>query len=210
MNVNHDSPKIDQPAKRLETKIRREQIATVALNLIGRSGMESLSIARIAKEIGLVPSAIYRHFAGKAEILAAVNNLIRDQLLGIVRHVCIEESDPLEQLHKLLTLHVDLIKTNNGIPRYIFSTADATDSPDRNQRLYQAVQLYLEKVAEIIKKGQHCGRIRNDLDADILAYMFLGLLQPAIFLSHLSNGHFDIETQSQRAWQVFSQSIIVI
>lgn len=209
MDVNHDSSNIDQHSNRLATRVRREQIVLAALKLIGNKGPEDFSIAGVAKEIGLVPSAIYRHFSGKAEILEAANDLIRDRLLSIVKQVCSEESDPIEQLHKLLILHVDLIKTNNGIPRYVFSTEGA-GAPDRTQRLYQAVQLYLEKVSGILEDGQLAGRIRKDVAADILAFMFLGLLQPAIFLSHLSDGQFDIETQTQRAWQVYSQAIMFI
>ncbi|MDY0191152.1 MAG: TetR/AcrR family transcriptional regulator [Desulfuromonas sp.] len=188
--------------------MRREQIAAAALSLIGQAGLEGLSIVGIATEVGLVPSAIYRHFSGKAAIIDAVNELISERLLGIVRHVCDEETDPIAQLRMLLTLHINLIKTNNGIPRYIFSSEVATDSSGRNHQLYTTVQRYLEKVAAIIRVGQHTGRIRPELEANILAYMFLGLLQPAIFLNHLSDGQFDIETETQRAWQVFSQSIL--
>jgi hypothetical protein len=37
--------------------------------------------------------------------------------------------------------------------------------------------------------------------------MFLGLLQPAIFLHHLSGGLFDIEKQTERAWTIFSRTL---
>lgn len=208
MDVNQYSPDSNETSGRLSTQIRREQIALAALNLISQQGLESLSIAGIAKEIGLVPSAIYRHFSGKKEILYAVNDLIRNRLLGIVKHVCSECSDPIERLRKLLSLHVSLIKTHNGIPRYVFSVESSADHPDRQEHLYQTIQLYLGKVSGIIKDGQLSGRICKDLDADAISYMFLGLLQPAIFLNHLSAGQFDIEAQTEQAWNVFRETII--
>jgi AcrR family transcriptional regulator len=207
MNVNHNSPKNNQNAQRLATEVRREQIALAALHLIGTKGLEGMSIAGIAREIGLVPSAIYRHFKGKNEILDAVNDLIRDRLLGLVASVLKEKNDPVAQLHTLLQRHVALVKTHIGIPRYVFSVEGSGVSKGNNQRLYGAVQAYLAKVTGIIRQGQASGHINTEMDADTLAFMFLGLLQPAIFLHHLSGGLFDIEKQTERAWTIFSRTL---
>jgi AcrR family transcriptional regulator len=209
MNVNHSSPKINQPAQRLTKEVRREQIVMAALKMIGNVSLEKLNIAGIAQEIGLVPSAIYRHFAGKDEILAAVNAMIRLRLIGIVQRVRNENSEPLGQLEKLLMLHIELIKTNSGIPRYVFSLGGSSSYASRNKHLYQTVQLYLAKVTQIFEDGQTAGQISSELNATTLSFMFLGLIQPAVFLSQLSSGQFDIEQQTNRAWGVFRQLIIL-
>lgn len=58
--------------EKMKTEVRREQIAAAALQLIARRGMHGLSIAGIARQVGLVPSAIYRHFDGKDHVLDLV------------------------------------------------------------------------------------------------------------------------------------------
>jgi len=66
----------------LDTQVRQEQITQAALNLISANGLKGLSVAGVAKRIGLVPSAIYRHFNSKDQIIDATVDLIFDRLLG--------------------------------------------------------------------------------------------------------------------------------
>ncbi len=51
--------------EKLDTEIRQEQIAQAALSLIASRGIKGLSVAAVARRVGLVPSGIYRHFKGK-------------------------------------------------------------------------------------------------------------------------------------------------
>jgi AcrR family transcriptional regulator len=55
-------------ATKAKTAIRQEQIARAALKLLALKGWQSVSLAAIAKEVGVVTSAVYRHFAGKEEL----------------------------------------------------------------------------------------------------------------------------------------------
>ena len=55
--------------EKLDTEIRPEQLSQAALALIAAHGLEGLSIARVARRVGLVPSAIYRHYSGKDDLV---------------------------------------------------------------------------------------------------------------------------------------------
>ena len=69
-------------AQKLGTDIRQQQIVQAALSLISSHGLKGLSIAGIASRVGLVPSAIYRHFKNKEQVIDAILDLIRERLLG--------------------------------------------------------------------------------------------------------------------------------
>lgn len=207
--MNTNSLNVSPVAKRLATGIRREQIIEACLRLISRQGIEALNIAAIADEIGLVPSAIYRHFSGKEEILESVNGLIGERLLGNIRRVCGATGDTVERLHLLLESHVGIVLKDNGVPRYVFSTGAQGSQSEQKLKLYQVVQLYLKRVAGLFVDGQRAGRIRPGLDPETLAYMFLGLIQPAILLRQMSDGQFDIEEQVDKAWNVFIHAVSV-
>ena len=71
--------------EKLDTQVRREQIVQAALSLIGTHGLRRLSVASLARRIGLVPSALYRHFKGKDDVIEAVLQHIRDGLQENVR-----------------------------------------------------------------------------------------------------------------------------
>jgi len=50
---------------------RREQILRAAIPLFHRDGYPDVSMGAIAAAVGLTPSGLYRHYTGKADILAA-------------------------------------------------------------------------------------------------------------------------------------------
>ncbi|MFD5243929.1 TetR/AcrR family transcriptional regulator [Amycolatopsis sp. NPDC058340] len=54
-----------------EPRTRRSEIIAAAIPLFERDGFANVTNGRIAEAVGLVPSALYRYFPGKADILAA-------------------------------------------------------------------------------------------------------------------------------------------
>ncbi len=193
--------------EKMETGIRQEQLAQAALALIAAHGLEGLSVARVASRVGLVPSALYRHFSGKGELVDAVVGLIRERLHGNVAAVMTQTPDALERLRLLLMAHVRVIRENEGILRVIFSDELHHGHPDRKDRVYEMVGSYLKRIAAIVSEGQRTGRIRRDLDAGTISVMFLGLLQPASILWHLSDGKFDVTRHVRKAWPILSAAI---
>jgi AcrR family transcriptional regulator len=191
-------------ASKTKTEIRQEQIAQAALALVSRHGLRRLNVAGLARQVGVVPSALYRHYQSKEDVLEAVLDLISRRLLENVQAVRQESADPLECLHRLLSRHVQLICDNVAIPRVIFSEEIFSGYPRRRRRVYQIIQGYLKKVQELIREGQLQGRIRPDLAPDTGSVMFLGLVQPAAILGLMSNGAFDVAGHAEEAWRLFS------
>ena len=90
-------------ATKTKTEIRQEQIAAAALELMGREGTKALNIARLARRVGVAPSAIYRHYSSKDAVLDAVLDLVSQRLEDNVKAVRHETPDPLERLHACST-----------------------------------------------------------------------------------------------------------
>src|ERR1019366_10414432 len=107
--------------EKLDTEVRREQLAQAALSLITTQGLKSLSVARVARRVGLVPSAVYRHFKSKDELLDAVLELIRERLNANIVQASQDATDALQVLRRLVMAHVRLIRENEGILSVVFS-----------------------------------------------------------------------------------------
>ena len=193
--------------EKLDTQVRQEQIAQATLELVAAGGLKKLSVAAVARRVGLVPSALYRHFKGKDEVLDATLGLIQDKLRDNVRAVSEETDDALEQLHGLLMRHVRMIRENRGIPQIIFSQDFYAGHPDRRSRVYRGIRSYLAEVARIVRDGREAGQVGREVDCEVAAVMFLGLVQPSAILWHLSDGDFDVTRQAQRAWPLFLKAI---
>ena len=201
---SHEQP---MALEKLNSEVRQEQYAQAALGLIAAEGLKSLSVARVARRVGLVPSALYRHYPGKDALLHAVIGLIRRRLHANVAGVLEQTPDALERLRRLLMAHVRVIRENEGILRVMFSDELHNGHPERKAQVWEMVAGYLKRVAEIVADGQREGRIRADVDPDSAAVMFLGLIQPAAILWNLSGGKFDVTRHAQKAWPVFCSAL---
>jgi TetR/AcrR family transcriptional regulator, fatty acid metabolism regulator protein len=199
----------DMRAAKLQTDIRQEQIVQAALGVVASDGLKGLTVQRVARQVGLTPSAIYRHFHSKDDVLNALLALIQARLLANISAVCAESPDPLDRLRRLLQRQLQLIRENPAIPRIVFSEEISCGHPERQATVSQIIRGVLERVADFMRQGQQAGRIRLDVKPDTLALMFLGLIQLAAFLWHISGGVLDMATHTDEAWQVFSEAIAV-
>lgn len=193
--------------EKLATEIRKEQIVEAALVLVASQGLDRLSMAAVARRVGLVPSGIYRHFRSKDEILAAMLDLIERRLEENVRAATEESADPLGRLRDVLVRHVRFIREGRAIPRIVFADESFVGHPQRKTRVEQILQGYLGKVGEIVRSGQAQGQIRPELDPDTVAMMVLGIVMPAAIRWHLSEGGFDVTRHADRAWQMLLRAI---
>jgi AcrR family transcriptional regulator len=193
---------------KLDTEIRRQQIAEAALELVASQGLRRLSVAAVARRVGLVPSGIYRHFKSKDEILAAVLDRIEQRLLANVEAARLEHTDPLECLKDVLMRHIRFIREGRAIPRMIFSDDVHAGNPARKQRVLEIFSRYTGEVGEIVRLGQAQGRIRPELDVRTVSMMLFGIIVPAGILWHLTEGGFDVTHHAERAWQLLESAIV--
>ena len=189
------------------TEIRREEIVFAALTLVANQGVKSMTIERIGRMVGLVPSAIYRHFNNKAAILKAVLGLIGERMRNNAIEVNKENSNSLEAIRKLLMRQVQLIMEFSAIPQILFSEEVFRENQELKTALHNMIKDFLNALTEIVERGQQEGRIRPDMESRRIAIMFLGLFQPSALLYHLNDGKFDIIKQVDMTWKMFSKAI---
>jgi AcrR family transcriptional regulator len=195
--------------EKLDTQMRREQIAEAALSLIASQGLRRLSMAAVARRVGLVPSGIYRHFKNKDELLDAVLDRVEVRLLANVKVSRAEHSDALDCLKDVLMRHIRFLREGKviSIPRMVFSEDAHGDNPARKRRVLRVLNQYTSEVGEIVRLGQSQGVIRANLDVQTVTMMLFGIVVPAGILWHLTDGGFDVTRHAQRAWQVFRTAV---
>ncbi len=193
--------------RKVDTAVRREQIAQAALDLISEGGLKALSMSNLAERVDLVPSGIYRHFAGKDELLDAVLDLIGRRLLENAASVREETESAVERLRLLMMREMDLLKKNRGVPHVVFSESLCADSPERAARVGRLVSAYFHKIEEIVREGQRKGELRDDVEPLTVVLMFKGILLPAVVLWKATGGTMDIARHSEAAWRLFRDAV---
>ncbi len=193
--------------EKLDTEIRKEQIVEAALSLIAAKGVRRLSMAALARRVGLVPSALYRHFGSKQEILQAAVQLIGQKARENMRAVRGLSPNSLDRLELLLREIVKMIRELQAMPRIIFSEGMSSDHPEAKRQAYETLKGILKGIEIIICEGQERGEIRTDLDAKSLAVMFWGMIPASVILWHMSDGLFDVTRQAEKSWELFRDGI---
>ena len=192
---------------RKSTEVRKEEIVRAALAIVEQRGLDKLNINDIAAKIELVPAAIYRHFTGREEIVAALIEYIDKRLRNNLSQVDIVTGTPMAKLKALFELHVALLKEEAAIPRVLYYILSSDRTPDLKASMLSAVGFYVQQVKKLLIQGQQQGEISLDIDVMAAAMMFLGMVQPLAIMSQVNKEVLD--RYPHKLWQNYQRSLRV-
>ena len=161
-------------AKRIPRKPRadaqrnRERILDVAKEAFARHGANA-SLDDIAKQAGVGPGTLYRHFPTREELLQAVYRAELEKLAEAEQKLT-QTMAPTDALRAWLLLFVDAIAAKQliapalntllGDPKRVFESSYA--------KMHQAIRA-------LVKRGVESGDIRSDLDPVDLLRALIGV-----------------------------------
>ncbi len=190
---------------RKSTEVRKEEIVRAALAIVEHSGLDKLNINDIAAKVELVPAAIYRHFTGREEIVAALVEYIDKRLKNNLSQVNTVTGTPIAKLKILFEMHVALLKEEAAIPRVLYYILSSDRTPELKASMMSAVGFYVQQVKKMLIQGQEKGEISPDIDVMAAAMMFLGMVQPLAIMSQVNKDVLD--EYPQKLWQNYQRSI---
>ena len=193
--------------KRLSSTLRQQQILDTTLEIIAEKGVGGVSTAEIAQRVGIVPSALYRHFESKEALIDALLDRTHMILFENVRKMTLKKSDPKEDLKSLFLLHLEFIRKNPGMPKLVFSDAAVFGSPERKEKVLSIVKNYMNKLTEIAEKGRRDGDFLQDISPEAVAFSMVSFVQYVGLISNLSDGKTDIGELAEQAWSYIERAI---
>jgi AcrR family transcriptional regulator len=157
---------------RSDAQRNRERILDVAKDAFTRSGVNA-SLDEIAKEAGVGPGTLYRHFPTRETLLEAVYRTEMEKLASAEQKFA-EELPPVEALRAWLLLFVDYIAAKQliapalnallGDPKKVFEASHA--------RVWEAIRA-------LVKRAIKSGDMRKDLDPIDLLRALIGVANVA-------------------------------
>ena len=190
---------------RKTTEIRREEILRAALSIVEQQGLDNLNTNAIASVIQLVPSAIYRHFKNKEEIIAALIDFIGERLQQNLQQATTQEGTTLERLKCLFELHVKLLQEEPAIPRILYFLISSERNQELKQKMLAEINAYVYETKKLLLQGKKAGEINQAVDVTAAAMMFLGMIQPLVILSQENKAVLD--EYPQKLWQCYQRTI---
>ncbi|HHF6472657.1 TPA: nucleoid occlusion factor SlmA [Haemophilus influenzae] len=119
--VEEIAPKIETPKIEKRTvKERRQQVLTVLIHMLhSERGMERMTTARLAKEVGVSEAALYRYFPSKTKMFEALIEHIESTLLSRITALMRNETQTMNRIHDILQTILDFARKNPGLTRVL-------------------------------------------------------------------------------------------
>jgi AcrR family transcriptional regulator len=157
---------------RADAQRNRERILEVAKRAFTRSGADT-SLDDIAKQAGVGPGTLYRHFPTREELLKAV---YRNELenLAAAGEKFSETMPPVEALRAWLLLFVDAVAA-----KQIIAAALNTLVGDHKKVFEASYAQMHEAIRRLVKRAVKSGDIRKDLDPMDLLRALVGVANVA-------------------------------
>src|SRR5215510_4745280 len=93
-------------------RLSRATVAEYALKLADAEGLDSVTIRRLAQELGVTPMALYWHFKNKDELLLGIT----DHVLASVTRTRTGRESWQRQLRKMVEALVDVMRQHPCLP----------------------------------------------------------------------------------------------
>jgi AcrR family transcriptional regulator len=164
-----------QPPKRkprADAQRNRERILEVAKEAFTRSGADT-SLDDIAKQAGVGPGTLYRHFPRREELLQAVYRSELEKLAAVERKFA-QTMTPIEALRAWLLLFVDAIAA-----KQLIAPALNTLVGDHKKMFEASYAQMHEAIRSLVKRAIASGDVRRDLDPMDLLRALVGVANVA-------------------------------
>jgi len=184
---------------------RRDQIAKAVLEILARDGPQGVTAANVASAVGVVPSALYRHFASLEEMIEAALDEFQAKLGALREEIAVESQDPLDYLRIFLMRSSEVMPMLTVMPRLLFFKTDLGGNYTRWVGCLQ--ERFLDDLSKPIEDAQKEGRVRRDMPAHTLAMMFWGILAHSFLRWVATEGEFDVKSHVEKVWPLYLDMI---
>lgn len=101
-------------------KERRQQVLTVLTHMLhSEHGMERMTTARLAREVGVSEAALYRYFPSKTKIFEALIENLESNLFSRITQAIKTETNTENRVRNIMQMILDFARKNPGFTRIL-------------------------------------------------------------------------------------------
>ncbi len=156
---------------RMKAAARRLQILDTAARCFAEHGYRGTTTALLARESGISEPILYRHFANKRDLFIALIESVGEEVFANLRDAVRDIVSPYEQLKAVLHRNP---ATSDPLGRHVYRILFHASTEFAESEIQGAIrehyQRYLQFLAQIVRRGQQAGEIRDDVSAEMLAW----------------------------------------
>lgn len=193
------SPKIEKRS----IKERRQQVLVVLTHMLhSERGMERMTTARIAEEVGVSEAALYRYYKSKTEMFTALIDDIETQLFTRINHSVKNETNTVIRVHNIIQMILDFARKNPGLTRVLTGHALMFEDAKLQARVAQffdRLELQFVNILQMRKLREGKGFICEER---ILASHLVNLCEGQFMRYVRSNFRYSTNQSFEQHWRL--------
>lgn len=116
---------------------RKQQILETLAKMLESPKREKITTASLAAKLDVSEAALYRHFAGKAQMFEGLIDFIEQSLFGLINKITSEEQNGLAQVQRIVTVLLMFAEKNPGMTRVLIGDALVNEDAGLQTRINQ-------------------------------------------------------------------------
>lgn len=192
---------VERTRKSAET--RRVEIVTALLRIVGERGVQALTTANLAAEVGLTTGALFRHFDSLEAMWHEATHYAVEQIDATFPE---ESLPPQERLLKLARNRVRLLGGDAGIAWLMRSEQAYLVLP---AEAMEALQLRVTRsrkfILKALKDGAAEGVFREDIEPELLIVPVMGTIHTLIGMTGVHRGAAGRKPSTERVLDALMQ-----
>ena len=128
---------------------RKQQILETLAKMLESPKREKITTASLAAKLDVSEAALYRHFAGKAQMFEGLIEFIEQTLFGLINKITSEETDGLVQVQRVVSVLLMFAEKNPGMTRVLIGDALVNE----DDRLQVRINQLFDRVESTLKQS---------------------------------------------------------
>lgn len=188
---------------------RREQILQALALMLEEDSGKRITIASLARQVGVSEAALYRHFPSKARMFEGLIEFIEESLFERIRRILDDTPEALPRCQQILTLLLGFAEKNPGLSRLLGGDALTGETARLRARMNQLFERLETQLKQILREAEIRERRRPSLPASSAANLLLAQAEGRITQYVRSDFKRRPTEHWDEQWQLLSRQLLV-
>ena len=189
------------PRTKLSADARRAATVETVIGLAAATNPADITTAQIAAQMDVTQGALFRHFADKQAIWAAVMDWTATTLLA--RFDAVTGVTPIERLRAMFATHIDFVVTHPGVPRILFGELQRDGDAQGKMCVRALMAAYRERVTNLLTEAKTRSLVAERVDISAASTMFLGMVQGLVMQAMAASDFTTMPAVSGRLFDLY-------
>ncbi|AMD02059.1 MULTISPECIES: nucleoid occlusion factor SlmA [Halomonas] len=159
---------------------RREQILQALALMLEEDSGKRITIAALARQVGVSEAALYRHFPSKARMFEGLIAFIEETLFERITRILEEVPDAVPRCGQILTLLLAFTEKNPGLSRLLGGDVLTGETARLRLRIHQLFERLETQLKQVLREAELREGFRPTLPVSATANLLMAQVEGRI------------------------------